>query len=84
MIEQLGYLPVKRQITSEENTINILLAYEEKGIQQAKAKITSMLENEAQSFDRILFAVHTIVYAMQWELGKSIDMIRLLSFADND
>jgi putative intracellular protease/amidase len=84
MIEQLGYLPVKRQVTAEENTINILITYEDKGIQQAKAKITSMLANEAQSIDRILFAVHTIVYAMQWELGKSIDMIRLLSFSKTD
>ncbi len=84
MIEQLGYLPVKRQITAEENTISILIAYEDKGIQQAKAKITSMLSNQEQSFDRILLAVHTIVYAMQWEIGKSIDMLRLLSFADND
>jgi putative intracellular protease/amidase len=84
MIETLGYLPVKRQVTAEENTISILITYEDKGIQQAKAQITSMLANEDQSFDRILFAVHTIVYAMQWELGKSIDMLRLLSFADID
>ena len=84
MIEQLGYLPVKRKITAEENTINILITYEDQGIQQAKSKITSMLANEKQSIDRILFAMHTIVYAMQWELGKSIDMLRLLSFADND
>ncbi len=84
MIEQLGYLPVKRQITAEENTIRILIAYEEEGIQQAKAKITSMLSDENQSFDRLLLAVHTIVYGMQWQLGKSIDMLRLLSFADID
>ncbi|MEW6999730.1 type 1 glutamine amidotransferase domain-containing protein [Colwelliaceae bacterium BS250] len=84
MIEQLGYHPVKRQITAEENSISIITTYEDEGIQQAKAKITAMLSNEEQSFDRILFAVHTVVYAMQWELGKSIDMLRLLSFADND
>ena len=84
MIEQLGYLPVKRQVTAEENTINILITYENEGIQQAKAKITSLLANDEQSFDRILLAVHTMVYGMQWEIGKSIDMLRLLSFANND
>jgi len=84
MIEQLGYLPVKRQNTAEENTIDILIAYEDKGIQQAKTKIASMLTNDEQSFDRILLVVHTMVYAMQWEVGKSIDVLRLLSFADND
>jgi len=84
MIEQLGYLPVQRQITAEENAINILITYENEGIQQAKVKITSILSNKEQSFDKILFAIHAIVYAMQWEIGKSIDMLRLLSFADID
>jgi len=88
MIEQLGYLPVKRQITAEENTVTILKVYEDKGFQQAKAKIASMLSNQAnkqdQSFDRVFLAVHFVTYAMQWEFGKSIDILRLLSFADND
>lgn len=84
MIEQLGYLPVKRQITAEENTISILTTYEDEGIQHAKAKITAILSNQEQSFDKVLLAMHTIVYAMRWEVGKSIDMLRLLSFADND
>jgi len=84
MIKQLGYLPVKRQITAEENTISILTIYEDDGIVKAKEKITVLLSNQEQSFDRILLAVHSIVYAMQWEVGKSIDMLRLLSFADND
>lgn len=84
MIDQLGYLPVKRQITAEENTLSILRAYEEKGFQQAKAKIAAMSSNREQSFDRIFLAVHFVVYALQWEIGKSIDILRLLSFADND
>lgn len=84
MIEQLGYTPVKRQITAEENTLSIITTYEDEGIQQAKAKITSMSSNDEQSFDRILLVIHTMVYGMQWELGKSIDMLRLLSFANND
>ncbi|MFT4941274.1 MAG: putative intracellular protease/amidase [Paraglaciecola sp.] len=84
MIEQLGYPPVKRQITAEENTISILQTYEENGFSQAKAKIASMLSNQEQSFDRILLTVHSIVYAMQWDLGKSIDVLRLLSFADKE
>ena len=87
MIEQLGYTPIKRQITAEENAVSILRVYENKGFQQAKEKITSMLSETAngqdQSFDRLFLAVHFVTYAMQWELGKSIDVLRLLSFADN-
>jgi len=84
MIKQLGYLPVKRQITAEENTLSLIATYEDEGVQQAKAKITSLLSNEEQSFERILLVIHSMVYAMQWEIGKSIDMIRLLSFAAKD
>jgi putative intracellular protease/amidase len=84
MIAQLGHSPIKRQITDEENAISIIITYEEEGIEQAKAKITAMLANEEQSFDIILFAMHAVVSGMQWELGKTIDMFRLLSFANND
>jgi putative intracellular protease/amidase len=84
MIVQLGYSPITRQITSEEHAINIIITYEEEGIEKAKAKITAMLANEEQSFDIILFAMHAVVSGMQWELGKTIDMFRLLSFANNN
>ncbi len=84
MIEQLGYVPVNRQITAEENTISILKTLEDKGYPQAKAQIKSMLSNPEQQVDRILLAMHSIVSVMQFDLGKSYDLLGLLALADND
>jgi len=84
MVEQLGYTPVDRQITAEENTISILNTYEDKGYQQAKAQIKSMQANQKDSVDRILLAMHSVVSVMQFELGKSYDLLGLLASADND
>jgi len=84
MIEQLGYTPVFREITAEENTISILNTYEDKGYQQAKAQIKSMQANQKDSVDRFLLAMHSVVAVMQFELGKSYDLLGLLASADND
>ena len=81
MIKQLGYTPVKRPITPEENTINVLIDYEEHGIEQAKNSITFLRSIDEYALDRTIIAIHMFVYALRWEIGKSIDMIRLLSFA---
>jgi putative intracellular protease/amidase len=84
MIEQMGYTPITREITAEENTISLLLTYEDRGYQQAKAKLHSMLNNIKQPLDRDLLAIHSLVASMQWDLKKSYDLIRLLVIADND
>ncbi len=84
MTEQLGYVPVNRQITAEENTISILKTLEDKGYPQAKAQIKSMLSNPEQPIDRVLLAMHSIVSVMQFDLGKSYDLLGLLALADND
>ncbi|PHS18499.1 MAG: type 1 glutamine amidotransferase domain-containing protein [Kangiella sp.] len=84
MVEQLGYTPIARQITAEENTISILNTYEDKGYQQAKAQIKSMQAKQKDSVHRILLAMHSIVSVMQFEFGKSYDLLGLLASADND
>lgn len=84
MIKQMGYTPITREITAEENTISLLVTYEDKGYQQTKAKFYSMLNNTKQPLDRVLLAMHSIVASMQWNLAKSHDLIRLLVIADND
>lgn len=84
MIQQLGYTPIDRQITAEENTISILITYQDRGYQQAKAQTKSMLANPEQPIDRVLLAMHSIVSVMQFDFGKSYDLVSLLAFADND
>jgi len=80
MISQLGFLPKKRNRTLQENTIDILATYESQGYSQAKAEIEALYLDRKMNMDRTLLAMHGIVATMQWDLGKFIDLIRLLSY----
>lgn len=81
MIEQLGYTPVTRQATGEENTVSILNTYERKGFGAAKAQIKSLLAQDNKPINRILLAMHIVVAGMQAEIGKSFDILKLLAAA---
>ncbi len=83
MIKKLGYEPVKREITAEENTIDILMNYENEGYKTAKNGIYNLIIQEEKLIETELLAVHGILAAMQWKLGKFFDMIRLLRYANS-
>ncbi|WOK06561.1 type 1 glutamine amidotransferase domain-containing protein [Imperialibacter roseus] len=82
MIEQMGFTPKRRAITSEENTIAILEVYETDGYRKAKAAIDERCAADVTSVDRKLLAMHSIVAAMQFEMVKAINLIRLLSYSN--
>lgn len=79
MIEQLGYTPIPRVATGEENTIDILATYERMGYVEARNLATAMVENERTEINRHLLAMHVVVATMQFEFGKSVDLTRLLN-----
>lgn len=81
MVRQLGYAPVPREVTPEENTIAVLLAYESRGYAGAKARLESLPAVEGGSIDRRLMARHGLVAVWQWRIGKAADLIRLLRVA---
>jgi putative intracellular protease/amidase len=82
IIKQLGYAPKKRLITTEENTIAILGVFEAEGYSMAKASIEQFCAIDTMSIDRELLAVHSIVAAMQFDLLKTVNLIRLLSYSN--
>ncbi|MEP2669639.1 MAG: type 1 glutamine amidotransferase domain-containing protein [Cyclobacteriaceae bacterium] len=82
VIEQLGYAPKKRTITTEENSISILGVFEAEGYSKAKAAVDDFCTNDALAIDREMIAVHSIVAAMRFKLGKTINLIRLLSYSN--
>lgn len=84
MVEQLGYEPIPRKITAEENTIDILAIYQQQGYQQAKAEIKRLHAKDKDSVDRVLLAMHSIVSAMAFDLVKFYNLVGLLASADND
>lgn len=83
-VKQLGYEPIPRVLTDEENSVRILTTYQTKGYQQAKAQAASMTANSNENFNRTLIAMHSIVAVMQWELGHSVGLIRLLASTQDD
>jgi len=84
MIKQLGYQPIARKITAEENTVSILSTFENHGYKQAKEQIKSMQASQKDSVDRILLAMHSIVSVMEMDGIKFYNMVSLLAVADND
>lgn len=77
MIAQLGYDPKPRLKTAEEQSVQILNTYQNQGLSKAK-DMADLLMSEGKPVQRELIAIHSITSAMQFELGKSLDIIRLL------
>lgn len=82
VIEQLGYTPKPRTITTEENSISILGVYEAEGYSKAKAAVDEFCTRDALAIDREMIAIHSIVAAMQFDLLKTVNLIRLLSYSN--
>lgn len=77
MVEAMGYTPRPRQITPAEQTVELLLTYEQQGYEKAREKLQKL--RDRKDLDRRLLAMHGMVSAMRWEPGKTLDIIRLLS-----
>lgn len=83
MVRQLGYAPVEREVTAEENSVAVLLTYETQGYDRAKAHLTSLLNEHSAGVDRNLIAIHSLVAAMQWRIDKVFHMLGLARQAKN-
>ncbi|WP_299677295.1 type 1 glutamine amidotransferase domain-containing protein [uncultured Dokdonia sp.] len=80
MIKQLGYTPKYREITAEENAVQVVSIYHEQGTQKAKEMIKKMIITEHKKVNRVLIAAHSIVAVMKGDVGQFYDMIRLVSY----
>ncbi len=83
VIEQLGYVPKQRMATTEENSISVLKIYASEGYRQAKIAIDEFCARDANSIDRRLLAMHTLVAVMQTDVKKAINLIRLLAHSNS-
>lgn len=81
MVQRLGYSPKKRDRTAEENAVSVLAEYEASGLEHAKKTLHQMHATEPNHPDRKLMAMHVIVAGMEFDLKKSIALLRLLSHA---
>ncbi len=83
-IRELGYEPLPRTVTAEENSVSVLQAYELEGFGEANSLLKQLKTEPEQSIDRLLIAMHGIVAAMDWELIKLIQLLRLLIIAGDE
>ena len=80
MIRQMGYTPKYREITAEENAVKILSTYEAQGSKKAKEMIMKMSTQEKKRIDRMLIAKHSLVGAMNGDIGRFFNMLGLTSY----
>jgi putative intracellular protease/amidase len=81
VVKRLGYEPKERIKSGEENSVAVLNILEEYGYGKAKELITDLRTVNQSPLNRELIAIHSIVAAMQWDLIKTIKIIRLLNHA---
>lgn len=81
MIKQMGYTPKYREITAEENAVQVLETYELHGSQKAKKLIDEMYNTKNKPVARLLIAKHSVIAAMKGELGRFFALVGLTSHA---
>lgn len=81
MVKQMGFTPKYREITAEENAVQILETYEKQGSQKAKELIDEMYKAKNMPIARILIAKHSVMAAMKGEPGRFFAIVGLTSHA---
>ncbi len=78
-IAQLGYQPLPRPITAEENSITVLGTYAQFGYAKTLQQIHEILSDSEADLSRNTLAIHAFVALIEWDLNKAFDLLRLLS-----
>ena len=81
MIKQLGFTPKYREITAEENAVKVLQVYESYGSEKAKTLIKKMASQENMPMARDFIASHSIIAAMEVNIGRFFGLLGLVSYA---
>ncbi len=81
MISELGYTPKQRELTGEENAMKILMAYDSYGSEKAKSLMKQLGEKQNKPIARQLLAAHSMISAMQGNLGRFFNLLGLASYA---
>ena len=80
MIRQMGYTPKHRALTDEENAVHALTIYATQGKQKAKDLIENLILKQNKPVNRVLIAKHSVIAAMNGEVGQFFNLIGLVSF----
>ncbi len=80
MVQELGYTPKYRVPTAEENAVKVLIQYEAGGSQKAKALVGQLYAEKELEIARILIAKHSLIAAMQGDIGRFFELVGLTSY----
>lgn len=80
MVIEMGYSPKYREITAEENAVEVLIKYENNGAREAKELVKSMYTEKELEVERILIAKHSLIAAMQGDIGRFLGLVGLTSY----
>lgn len=72
-IRQLGYLPLPRTATPEENSVALLQAYQTQGL----ATDEKMVQHNAEEYDGRLLLMHAFVAFLKGKIWESAGLIIL-------
>lgn len=73
VVKELGYEPKPRLRTPEEFSVELLMTYNQSGLDAAKAQ----LQQAPGSHQQILLVMHSFLAFMEFDIGKGFDMISL-------
>lgn len=78
-IRALGYSPVQRRFTAEENSIRALGIYASSGYDDAYSFVVSVNQNAEQEFSRLSLATHAVVALINSEFKRAARILMLLN-----
>lgn len=77
MIRKMGYEPISREPTAEENAVDLLLTYEQYGFARAKSQLNRLLLVEDKLVERDLIAIHAVLALWEWDIKRAMGIVRL-------
>jgi putative intracellular protease/amidase len=77
VIQALGYTPLARTITPEENSVTLLAVYKNQGYQQAKLH----LQNNPADYQTLLIIMHGIISFMKLDVIQGTNLLLLADLA---
>jgi putative intracellular protease/amidase len=76
MVEQLGFAPVPRAATADENTVEVLVRYHQLGGVAAREMVDDMAATQL-ALNRNLLLIHGLVAGMQWRIKEALELLVL-------
>lgn len=80
MVAQLGFTPVPRTTTGDENTVEVLQRYHQAGKVAARESIDAFIAGDS-ALNRNLLIIHGLIAAMQWEIKSALELLVLAQHA---